>query len=599
MPNACRWALLGLLLPTMSVAKPGFRLSESTVAAEAALIDAALQLQLQKLHQRSPNMPVVERVRAGDAVFLRRACIDLAGRLPEPEEVRVFLADPATDKRARLVDRLLIEDGSDDWRFQRLADVLRVKDEVLGEPQVAFIEWLKAEMRAQTPFDKLLRKMLTAQGSVESSPATGLLLRDAGQLRVTASELARALLGVDLHCAHCHDHPFSGWTQMEMTQFAACFGAVKVSRSNGVVQMREEVKVEQARRGTTILPAAKPVGQRQAWREVERQAVRVGMAPGQLWPYAALTPDPWRELKPGEALRVEANPGFEGLPLPDRYAYRDGKAGELVGARILRWHDLHWHWPIPRSGIPQAKPGREESEMEQLAAWWTERANPQFTAATALRVWTWLFGPVRYAAQETWQESASARVSAVEAVRQNSCDSPPHSFFSMDPLDEKVLRGPWLLTLTGVMQRCGLDLRELQRVLARTEAYQLEAVRPQPNADVPLPAPQIRRLPAEVVWDQLVRWLPAVAEEVRSIDLPQVPAADHPLRVLGRGSREWADESLPIVSFAAARFFQGDSRVYLAAENLALLCGGAMGLASPDRQVETLYLTVLGLLPHK
>jgi hypothetical protein len=44
---------------------------------------------------------------AGDATFLRRAYLDVIGRLPTPEEARAFLADPAKDQRARLVDRLL------------------------------------------------------------------------------------------------------------------------------------------------------------------------------------------------------------------------------------------------------------------------------------------------------------------------------------------------------------------------------------------------------------------------------------------------------------------------------------------------------------
>lgn len=42
-----------------------------------------------------------------DAVFLRRATFDLTGRLPEPSDVRTFLADAQPDKRDRLIDQLL------------------------------------------------------------------------------------------------------------------------------------------------------------------------------------------------------------------------------------------------------------------------------------------------------------------------------------------------------------------------------------------------------------------------------------------------------------------------------------------------------------
>jgi hypothetical protein len=579
-------SLLGLSLSITALAETGFRLTETEVVAEAGRIDAALRFQAEKQRQSDANTPVAVPERAGDAVFLRRACIDLAGRLPAAEEVRAFLADAAADKRARLVDRLLLETGADEWRFQRLADALRVKDAVLGQSQQAYSDWLKAETRKQTPFDELLKKLLTAQGTVASNPAVGLLLRDGGDLKVTASELARAFLGENLHCTHCHDHPFEDWTQMGLTQFAACFGVVKVQRGGGTTQVEERIRVSPSNRPRTILPSATPVGHRNVG--VKRQKVQVALSPGELWPDAALTPDPLRPLTSGETLRVVGNPQFLGLPLPKRYAYRDGKAGELVVARPLRWS----------APPPAGERGIQDGGMQGLALWWTERANPRFTAATALRVWEWLFGPVRNQAQAAWRESATARVSPNEAVRLQSCDSPPNGSF-LAKLDPDWLQERWFQALMDSLRRCKMDLREFQRVLARTEAYQRAGQGPQPYAPVPLHAPQIRRLPAEVVWDALVSWLPESAQDSRSIDLPQVPEETHPLRVLGRGSREWADESLPVLSFAVARFFQEDPRVRQAAVELAMRSAGAAGLDSPDRQVETLYLAILGRLPEE
>lgn len=585
MASLYRLTLLAFMLPIMSVAETSFRLTEAEAADEAGRIDAALRLQWEKQRETGEGAATEWPERAGDSVFLRRACMDLAGRLPEPEEARAFLTEAASDKRARLVDRLLLEAGADAWRFQRLAEALRVTDSVLGESQQAFIDWLKAEMRQQTPFDELFRKLLTAEGTITTNPAVGLLLRDAGDLRVTASELARAFLGENLHCAHCHDHPFADWTQMGLTQFAACFGAVKVQRGSGPSQIVERNTVNSGPGQWTILPAAKPVGRRKL--EVGRETVQMELTPGQLWPDAALTRDPLRSLNSSETLRVEANPNFIGLALPARYAYRDGKAGDLVAAQPLRWE-------VP----PPAGSRRIKGGMKGLADWWTGRENPRFAAATALRVWEWLFGPVDRQSQEAWRESAAARISPREAVRLQSCEFPLPGLFPLG-LDGKQIREPWFQAITGALRRCRMDLREFQRVLARTEAYQSKGVEAPLFGAVPHFCPQIRRLPPEVVWDSLVGWLPEEGTESRSIDLPQVPDETHPLRVLGRGSREWADESLPVVSFAVARFFQEDPRVRLAATGLALRSGGAAGLESPDRQVETLYLTLLGRLPEK
>src|SRR4051812_45952262 len=44
---------------------------------------------------------------ADDAEYLRRVSIDLIGKIPTAAEAEEFLDDPARDKRAQLVDRLL------------------------------------------------------------------------------------------------------------------------------------------------------------------------------------------------------------------------------------------------------------------------------------------------------------------------------------------------------------------------------------------------------------------------------------------------------------------------------------------------------------
>src|SRR5262245_52035790 len=49
--------------------------------------------------------------RADDAEFLRRAYLDLTGRIPPVSEVIEFLADTDPNKRAKLVDRLLSTNG--------------------------------------------------------------------------------------------------------------------------------------------------------------------------------------------------------------------------------------------------------------------------------------------------------------------------------------------------------------------------------------------------------------------------------------------------------------------------------------------------------
>src|SRR5262245_61778966 len=44
---------------------------------------------------------------AGDAAFLRRASIDITGKIPNVNDVRRFLSEPSPEKRARAIERLL------------------------------------------------------------------------------------------------------------------------------------------------------------------------------------------------------------------------------------------------------------------------------------------------------------------------------------------------------------------------------------------------------------------------------------------------------------------------------------------------------------
>src|SRR5262245_4663869 len=115
-----------------------------------------------------------------DAACLRRAVLDLTGRIPRPDDIHRFLADKSEDKRRKLVDRLLA-----DPRFaHHLANVWRA--ELLPETaagggarlfQNGFEAWLRQQFRAGTHYDELVRDLITvpiAQGGKDAEP----VLRD-------------------------------------------------------------------------------------------------------------------------------------------------------------------------------------------------------------------------------------------------------------------------------------------------------------------------------------------------------------------------------------------------------------------------------------
>ncbi len=71
--------------------------------------------------------------------------------------MRSFLVSTHPQKRQVLVDRLLTDPMSGARRFLRLADMLRVKDVVLGYPMRSYVEWLRAAAANDMPYDKMVR----------------------------------------------------------------------------------------------------------------------------------------------------------------------------------------------------------------------------------------------------------------------------------------------------------------------------------------------------------------------------------------------------------------------------------------------------------
>ncbi len=87
-----------------------------------------------------------------DTDFLRRVTVDIVGRLPTLDETKNFLNDPAADKRARLVDRLLDSpDYAENFALKWNA-ILRNRRVSPGHQvgSFAFHQWIARALNKQT-----------------------------------------------------------------------------------------------------------------------------------------------------------------------------------------------------------------------------------------------------------------------------------------------------------------------------------------------------------------------------------------------------------------------------------------------------------------
>jgi hypothetical protein len=163
---------------------------------------------------------------APDHTFLRRAFLDVIGRLPTAEEARAFLADAAPDKRARLIDRLLERPEYADFWANKWADLLRPNPYRVGIKAVYSLDaWLRDCFRRNLPYDQFVRELLTAQGSTFRNGAT-VLFRDRREPDEITTMVSQLFLGVRLDCARCHHHPFEVWGQDDFYSLAGYFARI-------------------------------------------------------------------------------------------------------------------------------------------------------------------------------------------------------------------------------------------------------------------------------------------------------------------------------------------------------------------------------------
>jgi len=162
-----------------------------------------------------------------DAEFIRRAYLDVCGVLPTADEVRKFLEDRATNKRAKLIDTLLEKPEFADYWTMKWSDVLRSSRKTIQiKGTHVFQGWLRGHFAKDTGFDQVVRELLTANGSTFSNPPANYyrIARDAQNLAETTAQL---FFGIRMQCAKCHNHPFERWTQDDYYSMAAWFAKVK------------------------------------------------------------------------------------------------------------------------------------------------------------------------------------------------------------------------------------------------------------------------------------------------------------------------------------------------------------------------------------
>ena len=187
-----------------------------------------------------------------DAAFLRRAYLDLAGRLPDESTVRAFLNEPASPKkRPMVIEELLGSDAFVDFWTMKLADLLLLNGQ--GNAAKTWHRWLRRQVAENAPFDRVARDLVTASGDPSQNGAAGFMLL-ASDPRDLSEHVGRIFLGSQIGCARCHAHPSDRWTQDDYHHFAAFFA--RITRDGGAVSAGNRGEVDHPKTGRPVEPRA-------------------------------------------------------------------------------------------------------------------------------------------------------------------------------------------------------------------------------------------------------------------------------------------------------------------------------------------------------
>ncbi|MEY3276909.1 MAG: hypothetical protein RL153_2177 [Verrucomicrobiota bacterium] len=346
---------------------------------------------------------------ADPRTLARRLAFDLTGLPPDPDELDAFVAGPTAVAWEAMVDRLLASRAFGERWGRHWLDVARYGESTGKERNYAFPEawryrdWVIEAVAADMPYDDFIRRqvagdLLPVANEKERDAnlvATGFLAlgpkglnerrREQFVMDVVDEQIdvtTRAVLGVSVACARCHDHKFDPISQRDYYAMAGIFRSTQTlygtTDDRGNRQPSGFLGLGLGAEREDLLPARAP-GPRPLANAAARRAARRPNANGQGGV------DPERALPPLPATNAPRAMGVrEGIPHDSPFLVR-GEVSQKSG-RVPRGLV-----PVLDGGKPMELPAGSSGRL-QLAEWLVRPENPLSARVAANRVWMHLMG---------------------------------------------------------------------------------------------------------------------------------------------------------------------------------------------------------------
>ncbi len=179
--------------------------------------------------------------------LLRRACFDLHGLPPTPEQTREFLDDKSPQAWEHLIDRLLASPRYGEKWGRHWLDLVRYGDTAGFEEDPYTLEawryrdWVIQSLNDDKPYDRFVKEQIAADELYPDQPearvGTGYyrvgVNRDmlfkvedvnvVEKLTDYVDTTSQVFLGLTVGCARCHDHKFDPIPQRDFYRMQAIF----------------------------------------------------------------------------------------------------------------------------------------------------------------------------------------------------------------------------------------------------------------------------------------------------------------------------------------------------------------------------------------
>ena len=377
------------------------------------------KLEAEKL---SPAAPADKRT------LIRRATYDLIGLPPTPEEITSFLKDNSSDAFSKVVDRLLDSPAYGERWGRHWLDVARYADSNGLDENVAqgnawrYRDYVVAALNNDKPYDRFITEQLAGDLlptddvalRYERLIATGFLtigpkvLAEVDQAKMQMDivdeqidTIGRAMLGLTLGCARCHDHKFDPIDATDYYGLAGIFKSTKTMDSYIKVAKWHENPIhtpdEVARKAAFDEQATQRKAVVQKAVETADAQVKAALAPGEKPPEKLETK--YSEETKAELKRLRDELAAFEKTAPDMSFAMGVSEDAVIDVAIhIRGNPLKLGEVVTRR-VPKVLAGQmppqftpQHSGRLELARSMADKAHPLTSRVIVNRVWRWHFG---------------------------------------------------------------------------------------------------------------------------------------------------------------------------------------------------------------